>query len=53
MLLTPHQATSAPKVSIKGGSEGGLFTLVHTDPDPPGACCQQLKSATPHTSPIQ
>lgn len=36
-LLSPKDAAAAPKVHIKGGSEGGLFTLLVSDPDPPGA----------------
>ncbi len=36
MLLSPAAAAAAPKVTVKGGSEGGLFTLICTDPDAPG-----------------
>lgn len=35
-LISPKDAAAAPKVHIRGGSEGGLFTLLATDPDPPG-----------------
>lgn len=34
-LLSPAAAATAPSLSIKGGSEGGLFTVVASDPDPP------------------
>lgn len=35
-LISPKDAAAAPKVHIRGGSEGGLFTLLASDPDPPG-----------------
>ena len=31
-LLSPAAAATAPSLSIKGGSEGGLFTVVASDP---------------------
>ncbi|KAI7845211.1 hypothetical protein COHA_001255 [Chlorella ohadii] len=34
-LISPKDAAAAPKVHIRGGSEGGLFTLLASDPDPP------------------
>ena len=35
-LLTPAATKSAPVARVKGGAEGGLFTILCTDPDPPG-----------------
>ena len=34
--MSPERASSPPKVGIKGGALGGLFTLIASDPDPPG-----------------
>ena len=34
--LTPERASSPPKVAVKGGPQGALFTLIASDPDPPG-----------------
>ena len=35
-LLAPREAANAPHAAIRGGSEGGLYTLIASDPDPPG-----------------
>lgn len=34
-LLAPREAANAPHAAIRGGSEGGLYTLIASDPDPP------------------
>ncbi|KAL4432796.1 hypothetical protein ABPG77_008122 [Micractinium sp. CCAP 211/92] len=34
-LLAPKDATATPSATIKGGSEGGLYTVIGSDPDPP------------------
>ncbi len=35
-LLTPEHAAATPRATVKSGSEGGLYTLIASDPDPPG-----------------
>lgn len=35
-LLAPKDAADTPKVTIRGGAEAGLYTLIGSDPDPPG-----------------
>lgn len=42
-LIAPKDAASTPKATIKGGSEGGLFTLICTDPDPPDPANPKMK----------
>ncbi|KAL4432797.1 hypothetical protein ABPG77_008123 [Micractinium sp. CCAP 211/92] len=34
-LLTPEHAAATPRATVKSGSEGGLYTLIASDPDPP------------------
>ena len=34
-LLRPGAAVAPPRIAVRGGAEGGLFTVVSSDPDPP------------------
>ncbi|PSC72839.1 MOTHER of FT and TF 1-like isoform B [Micractinium conductrix] len=42
-LLTPAATKSAPVARVKGGAEGGLFTILCTDPDPPDPAAPKFR----------
>lgn len=42
-LVRPGDAKAAPRIAVQGGSEGGLFTVVASDPDPPDPAAPRFR----------
>lgn len=41
--IRPADAVSPPHIAVRGGSEGGLFTVVASDPDPPDPAAPKFR----------